>query len=214
MKQMQFITVLKSGGIYGQEHVEQLYDEFLEYAPDGVDFTCLSDIPGVPGYYPLLKNYPGWWSKIEIFDQFPGPWLYVDLDTVILGDISNILAAAEKNWFTLLRDFNPSQRLLGTGVMGHGSSGRDLSFLAEKFAANPPHWQNYCQNPRWWGDQGFVEKTLVTMGIENEISFFQNMVPGEIVSYKKQYMHKKTGQERIVCFHGKPRPWETSIRGK
>ena len=210
---MSFITVLKSGGIYTQEHVEQLFDEFCKYAPEYMDFVCLSDEPGVPGYYPLLKNYPGWWSKMEVFDQ-PGPWLYVDLDTVLVGPIDDVVDVAKNNWFTVLRDFNPQQRLLGTGVMGHGNR-EDLHLISDRFARNPEHYMRQCRSPRMWGDQGFVEDTVVNKwGMKDRLTFFQEEVPGAIVSYKKDVIRsgKIEPYNSIVCFHGKPRPWETKIR--
>lgn len=56
-------------------------------------FVCLtnSTVEGVETL-PLKRDWPGWWSKIELFDpeNFTGRVLYLDLDTLIVGDLKEI----------------------------------------------------------------------------------------------------------------------------
>ncbi|MCV5289720.1 hypothetical protein OFB97_30755, partial [Escherichia coli] len=68
---------------------------------------------------PLLYNWPGWWSKIELFnpnhpvlgDQ---DLLYFDVDVVVTGDI-HIFEGAKK--FTMLREFNHASRVNSSIMM-------------------------------------------------------------------------------------------------
>lgn len=57
-------------------------------------FVCLSNvtIPGVETI-PLKHDWPGWWSKIELFRPglFDGRVLYLDLDMVIVKELSEIV---------------------------------------------------------------------------------------------------------------------------
>lgn len=57
-------------------------------------FVCMSnvDVPGVETL-PLVHNWPGWWSKIELFrpgNGLDGRVLYLDLDTLIVDEINSI----------------------------------------------------------------------------------------------------------------------------
>ena len=102
--------VLKSGGVYKPAHVEHLrlsVDLFAQKwkRTREFKFACLTDdaslldaIPRIEfdgrllGAIPLLNNWPGWWSKLELFRAFPQGEhvLYFDLDTEIVGDLTPI----------------------------------------------------------------------------------------------------------------------------
>lgn len=55
-------------------------------------FVCLSNV-GVPvERVPLEHDWPGWWAKVELFRPglFNGPTLYLDLDTLPVGDLEEL----------------------------------------------------------------------------------------------------------------------------
>ncbi len=84
------LTVLRSGGEYGPEHVQAIQRQLRKWAPKAT-LTCLSDVE-VPGVerIPLQHDWPGWWAKIELFrPELPGDFLYTDLDNVILGELDD-----------------------------------------------------------------------------------------------------------------------------
>lgn len=62
---MKIVTVLRSGGEYNEQHVYWLYKQL----PADYEKICLTDIT-IPDIQTvkLTTNYPGWWSKIEMFD--------------------------------------------------------------------------------------------------------------------------------------------------
>lgn len=84
------LTVLRSGGEYGPEHVQAIQRQLAKWAP-GASLLCLSDVE-VPGVetMPLLRKWPGWWAKIELFrSHLPEDFLYTDLDNVLLGPLGD-----------------------------------------------------------------------------------------------------------------------------
>jgi len=197
------VTVLRSGGDFKVEHVEALRDECRRYA-SATKFICLSDRPSVPGYQPLENEWPNWWSKIEAF-KIPGPVVYMDLDTVAVGSLLSILKVPETGGesFTVLRDFNPGQRQMGSGLMAWTG---DMSALYQQFKAHPRFHMERNRSPRWWGDQGFIERAT------ERRTYWQDKVPGQVVSWKKHCTESVPLEARVVCFHGLPRPWDTGIR--
>lgn len=194
---MKIVTVLRSGGDFAPDHAIALQAQCKRHAP-GVEFLCLTDFRDVPGRRSLTHRWPGWWSKIEAF-RVPGPALYMDLDTVVTGDLGPLLEVARREWFTVLRDFNPQQRELGTGLMAWSG---DLSIIYRRFLKDPAGHMAANSNPRHWGDQGFIERQPEPRG------YWQEHVPGMVVSWKKHCLGGRIPEgARVVCFHGEPRPW-------
>lgn len=195
---MKIITVLRTGGDFRPCHVEALRDQCRSYAPRA-EFICLSDVEGVPGYKPLRHDWPGWWAKMEVF-TIKGPCLYIDLDTVLLGDVTPFLAAAALHDFIALRDFNPQQREMGSGLMAWRG---DLSRLYADFAEDPERAMAECRTAKAWGDQGFIEPRTAGR------AYWQQILPGLVASYKKDCRDGRAPRTcRILCFHGNPRPWQ------
>lgn len=207
---MRVITILKTGGDFKAEHFVAIRKQVDRFAP-GVPTICLTDDPEaleLPGTFPLRHLWAGWWSKIEVF-RFPGPCLYVDLDTVIVDDIVPLLKVAQTNDFTVLRDFNPHQRVMGSGLMAWSGS---VYPLYELFEAQPSYYIDECKSPRWFGDQGYIERMSDHMGLHR--TYWQDLLPGAVVSYKKDCLTGVPRSARVVCFHGKPRPWQVEPIGK
>lgn len=174
-------TVLKSGGDFTTEYVARLRDSLRGY-----DFVCLSDVDVPCERIPLTENLPGWWSKLELF-KLTGKVFYLDLDTVVTGDIRDMVEYPHR--FTALRDFGAADQL-GTGVMAWEG---DYSFLLHEF------------KDMYWNSQGDGHWLMRKRNRgELSVDYFQDLFPGRITSYK---LHKEPGD--IVCYHGKPRPHET-----
>lgn len=180
------------------EHVQSLQRQLEKYAPF-VDFECLSNV-NVPGVecIPLKHDYPGWWAKLELFrPDYPGDFLFLDLDTVITGPLDDILAVRK---LTLLRDFYRDGKKLKEGLGG------GLIYLPEDERA--PVWDFWAQQPQLRmreysrGDQFLFEKFYLQSAAR-----WQDVVPGQVVSWKVHCGRGVPLDARIVCFHGVPRPW-------
>lgn len=190
---MIFATVLRGGREYTVEHVHKLRDMVQEHAPE-MQFVCLTDSSPQCERIPLEKNYPGWWAKMELF-KLQGPVLYMDLDTVICGDMSYWLDQIKHSNFAILRDVYRGERepyAMQSSIMYWSG---DMSDIWEEFSANPDF-----SHPN--GDQGWLEQHL------DDVLYIQD-VTDDVVSYKA---HIQKGYDKhkasVIFFHGKPRPWE------
>lgn len=189
--------VLRWGGCYTTDYVERLRDGVSKHLQEKHNFICLSDVAVSCGRIPLVHNWPGWWSKMELFKLLP-PVLYFDLDTVITGDLSDIAAAAHEHPLILLRDFY-REKGFGSGMMAWAT---DQSAIYDKFAADS---QGIMGRLGGRGDQGFIEETVA----RSAVSLWHDLLPGQVVSYKAHVRNKQfPADARVVCFHGKPRPHE------
>lgn len=151
------------------------------------DLFCISDVfvHGVP-IIPMHYNWPSWWCKMEMFrPDIEGDIFYFDLDTTVI-EMPEIPKGD-----CVLTDFgNPN--VIGSGLM----------YLTEQTRARIwDHWikatgKHISQNITL-GDQGYLEQHLSTAERWQRIA--------RVYSYKR---HGKPADAQVICFHGKPRPWE------
>lgn len=190
--------VLKSGGDFLPFDVEMLASSIEKHLP-GWKFVCLSDVPSVADEN-LIENWPGWWSKLELFRPglFKERVLYFDLDTLIIDNLKDV-ASCNEGFFTL-GDFYRKTGI-GSGVMSWTPD--DMSFLFNMFRENPDYLMSKFYRG---GDQAFIE-SIVKSAMK-----FQDVVPNRIVSFKPKGSSDRRLEypigSSVVCFHGVPRPWQ------
>jgi hypothetical protein len=187
--------VLKSGGIYDATWVSRLAAGVARHLPIEYRFVCLSDVAVPCERIPLEHDWPGWWSKIELF-KLQGPVLFFDLDTVIVGDLEEIAGFARTIDFMMLRDFYAADHF-GSGVMSWFGTDRTRD-LYKIFAKDPE--ANIAARRTRMGDQAYIEETFA-----RKIWAWQDFVGDQIVSYK---VHCRNGiplNARVVCLHGPPK---------
>lgn len=196
--------VLRSNGNYSSDKVWKLYHNIKKFTNlNDIDFICLSDDPNVPGYHALEHNFPTWWAKIELFKesyvQMPSRILYLDLDTVILGDLSKFF---NSKGLYMLEDFNLKTPASGFMMWDSGT----VNFIYEDFIKckdpmNPIHKVNHHQ--KVYGDQSWIEKCLRYH--RYPINFFQKTFKNEVLSWPRNSKNMPRGS--VVCFYGKVKPW-------
>jgi hypothetical protein len=206
--------VLKSGGIYKPADVGILYRGIVRAGGADFDrFICLTDMEeGVKALglgeietIKLAHNWPGWWSKMELFrDVFEegDRIIYFDLDTLCLGNLADI-AAVKPRW-VMLGDFyrrppKYSRIGLASGMMSWIAG--DQIDIYKSFARNPQQVMDICGRA---GDQEWIARQ------NPKADLWENIVPGQVVSYKVHCRESgimPTGA-RVVCFHGSPKPFE------
>lgn len=223
--------VYKTGGDYVREDVEILRGMIQTHVTVPYELLLLTDdSPEEIGGTPLLHDWPGWWSKMEMFrPDIEGDIFYMDLDTVLVGNIDPLVQAGET---TVLTDFYKPHGM-GSGVM----------YLAEEDRRRI--WEAWIGNPEgiiktFRGDQDFIG-TLLGLTAKR----WQNTHPDQVVSYKchvrrsRNYAKRFPGpaakyrctlrksvlrfevgtgrlprKARVVCFHGQPRPRDVGwLRG-
>lgn len=190
--------VLRAGGAFTPEWVGRLQGMVAEHAPPH-RFVCLSDQPVPCERVPLEHEWPRWWPKIECFRPglFQGPVLYLDLDTIVVGSLDEICAAAARYRFLALRDFTREDGI-GTGVTGWRDQ-NEVCAIYRSFTLNPEGWMRAVQGR---GDQGFLEE----LGWGAWTTRWQGVVPGQIVSFKVDGCEAGPPPgARVVCLHGAPK---------
>lgn len=154
--------VWKTGGVYDRyDYVGRMARAVARNLTRPYRFVCLTDAAEVPPgveRIPLLHNWPGFWSKVELHRPglFTGPVIFFDLDTVICGSLDPIADAID--------DAKP----LCAWDMQHGwinssflAWNQDLSAVYADMAAHPAGtMQVYDGTGPWWGDQGHLQVTL------------------------------------------------------
>jgi len=178
-------------------------------------FLCLTDDEvRVMGFgiatIPLVYNLQGWWSKMELF-ALPGPVLYIDLDTVILGSLDLLVRSIiETEHVMVLRDFYSG--LPASGVMGWGAFA-DLSWMLSEFVEDAVlrHYAPsrngpglHCKSGQYIGDQNWLRQAFKRHGVP--LVYAQDLANG-IYSYKVHVLDRggPPDDATLVCFHGRPR---------
>lgn len=198
MQRVKIVCALHHGGDFTFEHVERLEAQIARYTPAGsYDFICVDDTD---------KSNPetawsGWWCKIRVMRQ-TGPVLYMDLDTAIVGDLTPLLDAAQQHDFIALKNPYNTPSRFGSGLMAWRGS---RAHVYDRFVQDPHHHMRRCTTPQVWGDQGFIAET------ETPDALWQDLLPGQIVSWKVDCKAGVPKDARVVYFHGTPRPWDVGM---
>lgn len=185
--------VLRSGGVFDAAWVDRLrrqVDEHLQ--PDY--FECLSDTEVSCGWLPLVHNWPGWWSKAELFRPglFDGPVLYFDLDSVLVKPFDPTPLFCS-DMLMMLDDFFCPQRP-ASGVMTWTPS-ETTERIYRDFAADPEAGMRTR-----YGDGGFIGQFRHDR--------LQRCLPGVFGSYKADRLqHGPRGFAHVSC-HGRPKMHE------
>lgn len=212
--------ILKTGGDFSAEHVYVLFKQVSDHLAIPFRFRCLTDDKRVLDTTlgdPLLHNFPGWWSKMELF-SIPGPLIYFDLDTVIIGDLDSLAEDVKDlklSELMMLRRFrHPGW---ASGIMGWQG---DWSWVLRRFITELSFGHAFVVTPKGFrldnggaqfiGDQNWIARALMPVW---PIVAAQDMIRG-IYSYRHHIRSRKGGMPddaRIICFHGHPRPWELDL---
>lgn len=178
----------------GIEYVQRLRRAVAAHLSVPHRFVVCSDRghAGVERLEPM-GALPGWWQKHSLFapGRFPKGWvLYLDLDTVILGDLTPL--AGYRGEYAILRDvWTPS---IGQGAVILWRSG---------FGAHI--WEAAIRAPRNPRQRADYQLAALTPGRE----YLQDLYPGLFRSYKAEAL-EGPGDAAVVYLHGRPRPHEAT----
>lgn len=189
-----FVCVYKTNpdGIYDLSWVEKLRLGLQKHFKGGFNFYCLTDCnEAFEGKILLESDSRSWWSKLEIFrkDLFKGPTMYLDLDTVICGDITSIV-----NGCLHIKD----KLVMIQGKSGNASScimywNCNLSFLYDRFLADKENIMNTYVTREKYGDQAFIADNC------GRYIFLQDIVEKGHVVYEG-VLAKNAKNCRIILF--------------
>lgn len=198
--------VFRRSADYTPEYVHKLRDMVARHLHAPHHFVCLTNEKVGVETIPLVTKWPGWWAKLELFRPrlFNGPVLYMDLDTVIVGDITDIALAkydfaACTNWKGDRHDVISSAVMAWDGTVDHSNI-----FSTFTPAMIPQYEKSWAR----WGDQGWIQDHLKRP--------FESL----LLRWPGRFVHTKTNVWKgrhatnvdapkgasVVCFSGKPRP--------
>ena len=216
--------VIHSTG-YDWRYVENLYNMLTRVLPGNIRFHVYTEHDrSVPPHMikHILTEWPGiagpkksWWYKMQMFnpEHHAGNLLYLDLDTVVVRDLSWI-SNLDTRYFWAIRDFrylqNPHHAGFNSSVMWWNVS--HFSWIWEQFSKSDIK-QVTKNNP---GDQDYITKAIDI----NQRRFFEDRM---FESFRWQCLdggydfqrrqHKSPGSgvkiapdTSVVVFHGLPKP--------
>lgn len=125
-------------------------------------FVCLTDRPERDYDLPLREVWPSWWCKMSMYEVFTGPTLYLDLDTLIVGDISWMVKPGRPfaMWRYTLKEGRDHWCSAFQAWNG------DHSFLTRAFRANAREAMSaHKSHAAGKGDQGFVAAMMKLHGL-------------------------------------------------
>jgi hypothetical protein len=198
------IITVKTGDRYSADYVNKMFSMLLRNLKLPFAFYCLTENPKGLDLDINLIHPPevlhGWWNKLWLFsDIMPdGPLLYLDLDQIILSDITDIVEECLKHPFSCYSDhIEWLECKLGTAFMTFESGAHRDIFKA--FWPKRYELANFSG-----GDQVWISQT----GLLPEVYYFNEEWPEAVKSYKFDIL--PTGKDpgpdvKIVNFHGRPK---------
>jgi hypothetical protein len=126
---------------------------------------------------------------LRLFKDFDERIIYLDLDTVIAGNVDFLFEYAGQ--FAILRDFHHWWEY-GSAVMS----------IAPGFGRHI--WENFTPDvmARLHGDQNWIKEQV------KDADRWQDVAPGKIGSYKVDGLQDGPKGFSVCCFHGRPKPHE------
>jgi len=202
------VLVLRSGGDFSIKDVELITRHINGKwkSPVRPRILCLYDKAtqhydlGNFELLPLNNNLPGTWSRLRLYspemDQYR-PFLYVDLDTVIVNSLEQVFATiADPSLFITLEDFWQRGQL-ATGLVWFPK----VSEKVEKI---------------WTGFSGVTGKRMdkyIRQVIGKPDAYWQDLTTSiyDFKPHKRGLMQTVPAQADLICFHGKPRIFDAPI---
>ena len=206
------IICLKFGTMYGADYVNKLYASIKRNTTIDFKFHCFTDdttdINTNIETHALPHALPGvgWWHKLFFFSKefdIKGRIVYMDLDTLITGNIDDILSY-DKN-FMVLHDFFMVRVPNHNDGFGTGKEAVQSSIMSWNAGDHTHIWDEFIKDPDGivkkfhpHGDQKWIQQQ------QKEREYFQDIFPNQIVSFKVHCRGGVPHDARIICYHGKP----------
>ena len=200
--------VRRSGGVYDRvDYVGPLFRAVSRHLKFAHRFVCLTDKPEVPDgveRVPLVHGWPHFWSKVELYRPglFTGPVLYLDLDTIVCDDITDIALAADP----LLIAWDMNHGWINSSVVRWSV---DLSSVYRAMCAGEDAVMAKYSSGGLWGDQGLLQDTLMGEGIAWR--WVQDLFP-ERVRWHQPGSRDRAAEPgtAISLWYGNPKPHEVT----
>ena len=223
------VVCIKHGTLYSADYVNKLYRAVCRNTTRDFDFTCYTDDrSGIDGAIRRMelprKDLLGWWHKLFLFSpEFvtmvgPGQVLYLDLDTIIVGNIDEFLDFESIDApLAILRDMGSWQTSKAPANCNWGSA-----IMSWQVGWGYRIWKSFTRDVgqemrgHGHGDQGYIKYAVQP----DDVRFWQDFLSprSQVISYKWQIRDPNRGTPdppvpdgtAVICFHGVPRPHEVT----
>ena len=195
------VLVLKSGGDFKIRDVELIARHINGKWQSKVRprIICLWDNAsqeydlGNIKFIPLRTDQPGTWSRIQLYSpemNIYRPFLYVDLDTAIIGSLENIFTLIkDETQFITLEDFWQKGRI-ATGVVWFPANSEKVNKIWKEFqGAKGSRMDSYLRK--------VVQPDIYWQQLTTTIYDFKPKT-GKLLT-------QVPTDANLVCFHGRPR---------
>ena len=194
------IACVRWGDKYPEHYVKRLQQAVYLHAPLGQQyrFYCITDskIQGVECIPPSRPDWPGFWSKLNLFDgdNVPsGPTLYFDLDTVLVNNWKPLIDHIGIN-LTISLPFGDSPRLrFNASVMSYRPEYHTEAIFLDFDEASDELMQ------RLTGDEEVYYPYVTRVWNKGQVVSYRHTVRDAMMISPKTV---------AVCFHGQPKPHE------
>ena len=152
------VCLLRQGGKVGYDAswVEKLQRGVQRNLTLPHRFVCLSDCDVPCERIELLPGDHGFWSKLQLFRPgiLSGPTLFLDLDTVVCGDLDEVISRLQNQkfvmWIEADKNIHSSAFMYWEG---------DHSYLWDLYQSQClSHWQSLYGSPPLYGDQAIISE--------------------------------------------------------
>jgi len=193
------VICLKQGIKFNADYVNKLFHGVLRNTTLSIKFHCFTDDPTGLDTDIIVHELPqydisGWWYKLYLLSSdinITGRMLYIDLDTLITGNIDRYIA--QDIGFVVLQDLWSKADNVGSALMSFEAGTH--SHIWDTFIKNP---QGEMRAIHPHGDQKIIQKYQL------DRLYWQQMFPNEIVSFKSNNAAMPNNNIKIICFHGIP----------
>jgi hypothetical protein len=135
-------------------------------------FVCLSNTDVPCEKIPLEYNWPGYWSKLEIFRPglFEGRVMFLDLDVLVLKDLTPVLEFDSA--FAMSATTGQPKMKEGKRMLSQLSS----SLMVWDAGVTDPLYNHFIEKPDYWmkyyfGDQDFIAGEAEVVDGADELPF-------------------------------------------
>lgn len=205
------VACVCTGTKYPIEYVEKLRSMVARHLHVDHRFVCLVDKPAARfnrkgiEFWSLPRPLEGWWAKMTLFN--PGYlWrdnvtIYLDLDTVILGNLTPLVYVAEQRDFAICANF--TRRSGNTSwPCAYGSC---VMTLAPGFGAHI--WEPF------WAERELVMRDFARGGDQRAIEHFhpgapllQDLLPDGYFIGRREFTDSRPDKAAIAVFAGNEKP--------
>ena len=198
------IVCLKWGTKYGPEYVNRLYKAIKRHTTVPFILHCFTEDaskldPAITVHELPNKNLDGWWNKLYLFSKelpINGRIFFIDLDTLVVGNIDQILSYS--NGFVMLRDFYKAEKDPKAINAGSGLMSYDAHIHHKMWDLFIVDAKNIVARTRPHGDQVWIQQHQPAR------LYWQDLFPGQVVSFKVHCTKGIPPNARIICYHGIP----------